>query len=81
VLKEKETSGDAPAAPKPRRKITLIEILVIVAVGAVIVRAIYHVVHWRDVVEAIVELKPYEWVILLVFIFIYRFLNRRDTKL
>ncbi len=81
VAKKKDTSGDVPPVPKPRRKITLIEILVIVAVAAVIVRAIYHVVHWRDAVKAIVNLKPYEWAIALVFILIYYFLNRRNTEL
>jgi hypothetical protein len=74
-------TNTASTPPQPRRKVTLIEVVVMVTIGAVILRFVYHVVHWRDMVKAVVTLKPYEWAILVVFLLVYYFLNRRDKNL
>lgn len=53
----------APTPRKPRRKITLIEVLVVIAVSAVVLRFLYYVVNWRDLAEAIAAMTPFEWAI------------------
>jgi len=59
-------------------------VLVIVVIGAVILRFVYYVIylvtHWRDTVKEVVNAKPYEWVIAAIFVLVYYFLNRRNTK-
>jgi hypothetical protein len=78
--KTKKNTIPETTSPKSRRKLTLIEVLVVAAVGAVILRLLYHVVHWRDVVNAFVELRPFEWGIIALFVVAYYFLNKPNAK-
>jgi hypothetical protein len=67
----------------PRRRITLIEVLVVVMVGAVLLRFLYYVVHWRDLVatlKPIEDVQPIEWAIAVLFVVGYYLLNRRNAR-
>lgn len=67
--------------PEPRRKLTLIGALVILAVGAVILRFLYHLVYWKDGLKAIVQLKPLELVIVTLFVAACYLVNKHNPKL
>lgn len=51
---------------KPKRKITLIEILVLVAIAAILARLVYQIIYWRDIVDKLSKFP----LVGIVFIFI-----------
>jgi hypothetical protein len=61
---------------RPRLKIKLIEILVILAVVAVFIRLLYHIVYWRDTARAFMQATTLEVAIGALFLIAYILQNK-----
>ncbi|HVF10143.1 MAG TPA: hypothetical protein VNA16_05035 [Abditibacteriaceae bacterium] len=64
-----------------RRKITLIEVLVILMVSAVLIRFVYHIANWHDLVKAVTHITAPEVGTLVVFCVAYCLFNRWIKKI
>lgn len=76
----KKTDSKQNTSPQTKRKITLIEVLVGVALVAVAARVVYLAIYWRDVAETVKGLSLVEWMIVVVVGAVYFVFNRQKDE-
>ena len=64
-----------------RRRVTMIEVLVALAVVVVLARLLYHIIYWRDVVKAVSQATAFEIIIGIAAGFAFIVFRRRLENL
>lgn len=61
------SQGESNAAPKAKRRLTTIEILVIALIALTVGETVYSLVHWWDVADALRQLTPFGYAVILLY--------------
>lgn len=76
----KKTDPEQNTSLRPKRKLRLIEVLVVIALVAIAARVVYLVINWRDVAETVKGLSLAEWMIVVAVGALYFVFNRRGDE-